>query len=126
MLHLPAGVLQTIRARVSNSRRVWQRFVAVRIPSADALPMEPLVLPEAITLLDRHYNSLMPYRPNRPNLYAVRQGSHLTLRYVDFIASRLVLRPHNIAFPVDLIEVDPSESPSDLIAGRIALILNEL
>jgi hypothetical protein len=47
------------------------------------------------------------------------------LRYVDFIAGRLVLRPHNIAFPVDLIEVDPSESPSDLIAGRIALILNE-
>jgi hypothetical protein len=126
MLHLPAGVLQTIRARVSNSRRVWQRFVAVRIPSADALPMEPLVLPEAITLLDRHYNSLMPYRPNRPNLYAVRHGSHLALRYVDFIARRLVLRPHNIAFPVDLVEVDPSESPSDLIAGRIALILNEL
>jgi hypothetical protein len=125
MLHLPAGVLHTIRARVSNPRRAWQRFVAVRIPSADALPMEPLVLPEAITLLDRHYISLMPYRPNRPNLYAVRNGSHLVLRYVDFIAGRLVLRPHNIAFPVDLIEVDPSESPSDLIAGRIALILNE-
>lgn len=56
----------------------------------------------------------------------VRHGSHLALRYVDFIARRLVLRPHNIAFPVDLVEVDPSESPSDLIAGRIALILNEL
>ena len=39
--------------------------------------MEPLVLPDAIALLDRHYNSLMPYRPNRPNLYAVRHGSHL-------------------------------------------------
>jgi hypothetical protein len=126
MLHLPAGVLQSIRARASNPHRTWQRFVAVRIPSADVLPMEPLVLPEAIALLDRHYISLMPYRPNRPNLYAIRNGSHLALRYVDFIASRLVLRPHNIAFPVDLIEVDPSGSPSDLIAGRIALILNEL
>ena len=105
MLHLPAGVLQTIRARVSTSRRAWQRFVAVRIPAADALPMEPLVLPEALVLLDRHYNSLAPYRPNRPNLYAVRHGVHLTLRYVDFVSNRLVLRPHNIAFPVDLIEV---------------------
>jgi len=38
MLHLPAGVLQTIRARVSNPHRTWQRFVAVRIPVADALP----------------------------------------------------------------------------------------
>jgi len=87
--------------------------------------MEPLVLPEAIALLDRHYNLLVPYRPNRPNLYAVRHGAHLTLRYVDLLASRLVLRPHNLAFPVDLIEVDPCEPSGDLIAGRIALILNE-
>jgi hypothetical protein len=125
MLHLPTGLLETIRARVSHNRRTWQRFVAVRIPGADAIPMEPLLLPEATTLIDRHYNSLMPYRPNRPNLYAVRHGAHLTLRYVDFVSNRLVLRPHNIAFPVDLIEVDPGESPGDLIAGRIALILNE-
>jgi hypothetical protein len=125
MLQLPAGILESIHARASDPRRAWQRFVAVRIPSADALPMEPLVLPEAIALIDRHYNSLMPYRPNRPNLYAVRHGAHLTLRYVDFLANRLVLRPLNIAFPVDLIEVDPGESPGDLLAGRIALILNE-
>jgi hypothetical protein len=99
--------------------------VAVRVQAADAQPMEPLLLPDAITLLDRHYNSLMPYRPNRPNLYAVRHGAHLTLRYVDFASNRLVLRPHNIAFPVDLIEIDPGESPGDLLAGRVALILNE-
>jgi hypothetical protein len=126
MLHLPAGVLKAIHARVSNPRRAWQRFVAVRIPAADALAMEPLVLPEAIVLLDRHYTALTPCRPNRPNLYAVRHGAHLTLRYVDFLSNRLVLRPHNIAFPVDLVAVDPGESPSEPIAGRIALILNEL
>jgi len=125
MLQLPTGLLQSMRARVTNQRRAWQRFVAVRISGADALPMEPLVLPEAITLIDRHYNSLMPYRPNRPNLYAVRHGSHLTLRYVDFVANRLILRPHNIVLPVDLLEVNPGEPPSELIAGRIALILNE-
>jgi transcriptional regulator with XRE-family HTH domain len=124
-LHLPSGLLQSIRARVNPARRSWQRFVAVRIPGADTLAMEPLLMPEAITLIDRHYNSLMPYRPNRPNLYAVRHGAHLTLRYVDFVANRLVLRPHNIAFPVDLIEVEPGQPPSELIAGRIALILNE-
>ncbi len=125
LFQLPAGVLHGMRARVSNARRSWQRFVAVRIPAVDALPMEPLVLPEAIALLDRHYNSLSPYRLNRPNLYAVRHGAHLTLRYVDFVANRLVLRPHNIVFPVDLLEVEPGASPGDLIAGRVALILNE-
>jgi hypothetical protein len=125
LLHLPAGSLQSIRTRVSTARRAWQRFVAVRIPADDAPPMDPLVLPEAITLLDRHYTSLTPYRVNRPNLYAVRHGAHLTLRYVDFVSNRLVLRPHNIGYPVDLIEVDPDESPTDLIVGRVSLILNE-
>jgi hypothetical protein len=125
LLHLPAGSLQSIRTRVSTARRAWQRFVAVRIPADDAPPMDPLVLPEAITLLDRHYTSLTPYRVNRPNLYAVRHGAHLTLRYVDFVSNRLVLRPHNIGYPVELIEVDPDESPSDLIVGRASLILNE-
>jgi hypothetical protein len=126
MLHLPAGLLRPIQARASTSRRrAWQRFVAVRTPAADALPMEPLVLPEALTVIDRHYNSLTPYRPNRPNLYAVRNGAHLTLRYVDFLSNRLVLRPYNIAYPVDLIEVEAGGTPSELIAGRVVLILNE-
>ena len=126
VLHFPASALESVHARASSSRRAWQRFVAVRIASADALPMDPLVLPEAIALIDRHYNSLLPYRPNRPNLYAVRHLSRLTLRYVDSLSSRLVLRPHNLGFPVELIEVDPGESPYDLLAGRIALILNEV
>ncbi len=125
MLHLPAEPLRSIRTRATNTRRAWERFVAVRITGLDALPMDPLVLPEAIALLDRHYCSLQPYRRSRPNLYAVRQGAHLILRYVDFLSNHLVLRPHNIAFPVDLIEVLPGESPTDLIAGRIALILNQ-
>ncbi|MGD0890076.1 MAG: hypothetical protein ABR923_00985 [Terracidiphilus sp.] len=124
MLHVPAGLLESLRARASAPRRAWQRFVAVRIPSADALPMVPLVLPDAIVLLDRHYTSLMPYRPNKATLFAVRHGAHLTLRYVDFASNRLVLRPHNINFPVDLLEINPGELPTDLIAGRVALIVN--
>lgn len=126
MLRLPAGVLESLHTRVSNPRRAWQRFVAVRIPTADALAMDPLVLPEAIVLIDRHYNQLAPYRPNRPNVYAVRHGSHLTLRYVELLLNRLVLRPHNGAFPVDLVEVGAGESPGEMLAGRIALIVNEL
>jgi hypothetical protein len=125
MLHLPPAALQSVRARASNARRAWERFVAVRISSADAMPMDPLVQPDATVLIDRHYNSLLPYRPNRPNLYAVRQDSHLKLCYAGFLSSRLVLRPESNAFPVELIEVDPGDSPNDLLVGRIVLILNE-
>jgi hypothetical protein len=48
------------------------------------------------------------------------------VRYADFLANRLILRPHNNVFPVDLIEMGPDEAPGDLLAGRIALIVNEL
>jgi hypothetical protein len=125
VLHLPASVLASVRRRGTPSRRTWQRFVAVRIASPDASAMDPLVLPEAMLLIDRHYNSLFPYRAGRSNVYAVRCVSHLTVRYVDFLSGRLVLRPHNNTFPVELVEVDPGESPSDLLTGRVALILNQ-
>jgi transcriptional regulator with XRE-family HTH domain len=126
MLRLPDGLLESTRARSSKQRKAWQRFVAICIASAEALPMDPLVLPDAIVLVDRHYNSLMPYRPDRPNVYVVRHETRLALRYLDFTSSRLVLRPHNITCPVDLIEVGPGESPNDLITGRVVLIVNEL
>jgi len=126
MLPLPSGVLDTIRPRATISRRAWQRFVAVRIHATDTPAMEPLVLPEAIVLIDRHYNSFAPYHAIRPNLYAVRHDAHLKLRYVEFDLNRLVLRPLNIAYPVELIDADQLESPSDPLAGRIALIVNDL
>lgn len=126
VVHLPAGSLNSVRASWSaGSRRTWRRFVTVRIPSNDTPPMEPVVFPDAIVLIDRHYNSFTPYRPDRPNLYAVRHESDLLIRYVDFLAGRLVLRPHNILFPVSLIEIEHGESPRELLVGRIALILNE-
>jgi len=126
MFHFPLHVLETMRARASSSRRAWQRFVAVRIAAAEAPAMDPLVLPEAIALIDRHYNSLAPYRASHPNLYAVRHGSQLRLRYVNLETNRLVLRPLSLAFPVELIDLDQWDSPGDLLVGRVALLLNEL
>jgi hypothetical protein len=124
MLRVPDNLLPSLRTRVSNSRLAWQRFVAVRIQAADALPMEPLVMPEAIALIDRHYTSLAPYRLTRPNLYAVRRGAHLTLRYVELLEGKMLPRPNNLAYPLDLVQIDGEGSPHDRIVGRIALILN--
>jgi hypothetical protein len=109
MLQVPSGLLDATPGRGPTSRKAWQRFVAVSIPAVDALAMDPLVLPNAIVVIDRHYNSLFPYRPNRNNLYAVRNGHQLALRYLDFLMNRLVLRPHNLAGPVDLLEIRPEK-----------------
>jgi hypothetical protein len=126
ILPLPASALEHLHRGTSKMRQAWQRFVAIRASSSDAGPMEPLVLPNAIVVIDRHFSALTPYRPNRPNLYAVRHMSHLTLRYVDFRAGHLILRPHNLNSPVELIDVSPGESPTDRLVGRVALILNEV
>ena len=55
-----------LKSKAVASRRAWQRFVAIRIAHADALPMDPLFFPDALAVIDRHYNSLVPYRAGRP------------------------------------------------------------
>jgi hypothetical protein len=126
MLHLHAGALRSLKPKAVASRRSWQRFVAIRIAHSDALPMDPLLFPDALAVIDRHYNGLAAYRAGRPNVYAIRHGAHLTLRHADFAEARLVLRPLNMSFPVDLIEIGPDASPGDYIAGRVVLTINEL
>jgi hypothetical protein len=125
MLWVPSKLLQSTRSRAAVNRRAWERFVAIAVPTADALAMDPLIQPNAIALLDRHYNSLVQYRPSRPNVYALRKDARLKLRYADFLLGRLVLRPHNRAFPVELTDMGPGESPGDHIVGRVILIRNE-
>jgi hypothetical protein len=122
-LHLPARTLERIRTRVSQARRKWERFVAIRVSASDAVAMEPLVLPDAIVLIDRHAH-LVGSNPsagasaNRPYLYAVGVNERLTLRYLELKPGRLVLRPLN--------EVEPGQSAGDFIVGRVALVLNEV
>lgn len=114
------------RARTSTALTHWQRFVAIRADTQQAAAMDPLVSPGAITVLDRHYNSLAPYRAHQPTLYAVRCGAALLLRFVDFDEGRLILRPWSREFPVQLLSLGNHETPSDYIVGRVCLVFSEL
>jgi hypothetical protein len=67
-------------------------------------------MPHGIVVLDRYYNSLAPYQPPRPNLYGVNVGDFLSFRYVDFDANRLILRPHALDHPGELLNLGPDES----------------
>ncbi|HTX40766.1 MAG TPA: hypothetical protein VMD25_02970 [Acidobacteriaceae bacterium] len=125
-LHLPSGWLAGFPARRAVSRRSWERFVGVRVTGLQALPMDPLLRVGSIAILDRHYNSLAAWKPPRPNLYAVRAGTQLLFRHAVFESNRLVLRPRALEQPLDVIELAPHESPSDLLVGRVCLCLSEL
>jgi hypothetical protein len=45
---------------------------------------------------------------------------------VEFENNRLVLRPFELDHPVQLLALGPHEMPSDLIVGRVCLILAPL
>jgi hypothetical protein len=114
------------RARPSTKHSHWQRFLAIRADTQQSAAMDPLVSPGAIAVLDRHYNSLAPYRAHQPTLYAVRCGAALLLRFVDFDEGRLILRPYSRNFPVQLLPLATHETPADYIVGRVCLVFSEL
>ncbi|HWA95158.1 MAG TPA: helix-turn-helix domain-containing protein [Terracidiphilus sp.] len=120
---VPADSLRQLRTRSSATRRSWQRFVAVHASLADARAMDPLLLPNALCVIDRHYTSPRAYHANRPTLFAVRNGTHLTLRYAETLAGRLILRPHNTAFPLEAIEIDSAATTESVLIGRVAIVI---
>jgi len=58
--------------------------------------------------------------------YAVRGGSGLTLRYVEFDSGVLLLRPLSLDYPVQVVPLATHETPADYLIGRVCLILSEL
>ena len=114
------------RTRSTPARRHWQRFVAIRVDAQQAAAMTPLLPEGAIVVIDRHYTSLVPYRPQQPTTYAVRLGSSLLLRLIDFDDNHLILRPYARSFPVTLLPVPLGASPAELLIGRICYVLSDL
>jgi plasmid maintenance system antidote protein VapI len=114
------------RARPAARRTHWQRFLALRTDAQQATAMAPLLPAGSITVIDRHYNSLVPYRANHASIFAVRSGPMLLLRHVDFDERHLILKPYVRDFPVQLLPLLPDESPGDYIVGRVCLVLAEL
>jgi hypothetical protein len=125
-VRLPSGILDNLRTRRAVARRDWQRFVAIRVTSHQAAAMEPLLRPHAILVIDRHYNSLVPYDSGQSNIYAVRSENSLFLRFVSFEAERLILRPVRLEYPIELLELNGNEMPSDRLIGRACLSIGEL
>jgi hypothetical protein len=126
IIQLPAASLDQLTSRSTAARRAWHRFVAVQLNARDALPMIPLLRPESIVVLDRHYSSLLPCSPPHPNIYGVDSGGSLVFRYVARSSAQMVLRPHAIEHPVELLEIGDGASPSDFIVGRVCICISPL
>jgi len=124
-VEVPDAVLHFSRERPSSGRSFWQRFVAVRVNGLQAAAMEPLLRPDSIVVIDRHYNSLAVYRSQMPTLHAIHVSGILHLGFLEFDADTLILRPRSSQIPVRLIELLPNERPGDRIVGRVCYVLSE-
>ncbi|MBV8049836.1 MAG: S24 family peptidase [Acidobacteriaceae bacterium] len=119
MLKFRKKFLHSLRAETEGNRNGWERFVLVKVDLRQGMSMYPRLLPGANVLIDRHYNSLKPYRRGEANMYAVNQNGDCKVGYVEPASSQVLLRPHNQAYPVEVIPLEEGKRVSDYLVGRI-------
>jgi phage repressor protein C with HTH and peptisase S24 domain len=125
ILKFKKSFLKRLRAEPASMRDDWRRFVLIKVDARDGMSMYPRLLPGSTVLIDRHYNSLTPYRKNEQNMYAVKKDDGCTVKYVELVENALVLRPHNQAYPVSVINVEEGKTYADYIVGRICHVAIE-
>jgi hypothetical protein len=84
--------------------------------------MYPRLVPDATLLIDRHYNSLKPYRKGEFNMYAVLKNDTCAVRYVEVAGSHLILRPHNQSSPIEVVPMAEGKAAADYLVGRICQV----
>jgi SOS-response transcriptional repressor LexA len=126
ILKFKKSFLRRIRPNLAAARDEWRRFVMIKVDAHEGMSMYPRLLPGATLLIDRHYNSLDPYRKNEHNMYAVRKDGGCTVKYVERAGDTLVLRPHNQAYPVTVINVEEGKTYADYIVGRVCHVSIEV
>lgn len=118
-----ANALENLPQRRPLGRKDWQRFVAIHTTEQQAAPMRPLFDAGAALVIDRLYNSLQDVSPPRQNLYAIRHAGLMRICYAALLAERIVLRPHRVDFPLEVIQPEPGQPPLECIVGRVCYIL---
>ena len=118
ILKFRSSFLKNLRSGCDEGRMQWERFVGLRVEAREGMSMFPRLLPGAKVLIDRHYNSLEPYRRSEHNMYLVHIGEQCRIGYIESVGTKSVLRPHNPAYPVEML----AGSASDYVLGRVAHI----
>ena len=114
--------LRRLRASPQGDRSAWLRFVLIKLDPKDAASMYPRLRRGALLLLDRHYNSLAPYRKGELNLYAVLKNDTCAVRYVEVAGNQLLLRPHNYSSPTEVVIIEAGKPPADYLVGRVCYV----
>jgi SOS-response transcriptional repressor LexA len=55
-------------------------------------------------------------------MYAISRDGGCTVKYLEVAGKNVVLRPHNQAYPVEVIPMEAGASASDYIVGRVCYV----
>jgi Peptidase S24-like len=122
ILKFKKSFLKKLKPEIEGDRARWERFVLIKADAHEGMSMYPRLLPGATLLIDRHYNSLRPYRKGESNMYAVLKNETCTIKYVETAGHQLILRPHNQAYPIEVLAMEQGKKPSDYLVGRVCHI----
>src|SRR5579863_3425471 len=122
ILKFKKSFLKKLKPETEGDRDQWERFVLIKADAREGMSMYPRLLPGATLLIDRHYNSLKPYRKGEFNMYAVLKNDTCAVRYVEPGGNHLLLRPHSHSHPIEVLSISEGKSPSDYLVGRVAQI----
>jgi len=122
ILKFKKAFLRNLKAESDGDRSSWHRFILIKLDAREALSMSPRLSSGATLLIDRHYNSLLPYRKGDFNMYAVLKNDTCVVRYVEVVENHLILRPHNPTCLIDVLPILPGRSLADSIIGRVCQI----
>ena len=122
ILKFKKSFLRKMRPELEGDRDTWERFVIIRADGREGMSMYPRLLPGATVLVDRHYNSLKPYRKGEFNMYAVVKDGDCTIKYVEVAGNHLILRPHNQAYPIEVMTMEDGKTAADYLIGRVCYV----
>jgi hypothetical protein len=114
--------LKKLKPETEGDREQWERFVVIKVDGREGMSMYPRLRPGATLLIDRHYNSLKPYRKGEFNMYAVLKDGTCTVKYVEPAGKQIILRPHNQAYPIEVMTLEEGKSASDYLVGRVCYV----
>jgi len=126
ILKFKKSFLKRLRPDSTAARDGWRRFVLIKVDAHDGMSMYPRLMPGSTVLIDRHYNSLTPYRRGEQNMYAVRHNGGCTVKYVEVMGRTIVLRPQNQSYPVSVVPIEEGKSLGDYIVGRVCHVAIEV
>src|ERR1700689_553122 len=115
ILKFKKSFLKKLKPEIEGDREHWERFVLIKVDAREGMSMYPRLLPGATLLIDRHYNSLKPYRKGELSMYAIRKDETCTVKYVEMAGNQLILRPHNQGYPVEIMTMEDAKSLPDYL-----------